>query len=165
MFMLRGINFVDLAQLKEEDVKRGRIIYIRSKTHKMYSIEALPLVNEILCSYSDNNRNTLLPILTNEELNNKSELPARIRQLRKTCNKWLYKIGEELGFQEKLTTYVFRYSTANACKSMGYSKDMISESLGHNYGMAVSSCYLEDYDIELIDEMNKTVCNKIIRGA
>ena len=164
IFLLRGINFADLAMLTRENLKNGRIVYHRRKTHKVYSIELLPLAKQILDEYYDENRKTLLPILTNEELKAVAKLPYRMEQQRKTCNKWLRKIGEVLQFNESVTTYVFRYSHANACKKLGYSKDLISESLGHGYGLAVSSAYLENYNVELIDEMNARVCYEVLKG-
>lgn len=163
IFMLRGINYADLAILTRDNVKHGRIVYKRSKTHKLYSIELLPLAESIIHSYMDEGRTTLLPILTNNEFNNKKCLPDRIGQLRKTSNKWLRRIGQELNIEESLSTYVFRYSHANACKKLGYSKDLISESLGHAYGLAVSTAYLENFNVELIDEMNLKVMDEILR--
>lgn len=165
IFMLRGINYADLAILTRDNIKHGRIVYKRSKTHKLYSIELLPLAEKILHSYMDEERTTLLPILTNEEFNNKKCLPDRIGQLRKTSNKWLRRVGQELKIEEGLSTYVFRYSHANACKKLGYSKDLISESLGHSYGLAVSTAYLENFNVELIDEMNLKVVNEVNRGS
>lgn len=162
IFLLRGINFADLAILTRDNIKHGRIVYKRSKTHKLYSVQLLPLAEKILYSYIDDDRITLLPILTNEEYNNKKCLPDRLGQLRKTTNKWLKRIGQELSIEERLSTYVFRYSHANACKKLGYSKDLISESLGHAYGLAVSSAYLENFNVELIDEMNQKVCDEVI---
>ena len=164
IFLLRGINFADLAMLTNENLKNGRLIYHRQKTNKMYSVALVPDALKILKFYANDERKTLLPILENDDLDDLSRLPYKIKQQRKTCNKWLGKIGEQLKIEEPLTTYVFRYSHANACKKLGYSKDLISESLGHGYGLAVSSAYLENYDIELIDVMNKIVCNEVIRG-
>ncbi len=164
IFLLRGINFADLAMLTRDNLKNGRIVYHRRKTHKVYSVELLPLAKQILDEYFSEDRITLLPILTNEELKAVATLPYRIEQQRKTCNKWLDKVGTALKFNEPVTTYVFRYSHANACKKLGYSKDLISESLGHGYGLAVSSAYLENYNVELIDEMNANVCNEVLKG-
>lgn len=164
IFMLRGINFADLSLLTKENLKHGRLVYKRRKTHKMYSIQLLPQVMELFEYYNSPVRKTLLPILTDDEFQNLQILPARIGQQTKNCNKWLKKIGSELGINEDLSTYVFRYAHANACKRMGFSKDLISESLGHAYGLAVSSAYLENFDVELIDEMNEKVVNKVIGG-
>lgn len=163
IFLLRGINFADLAQLTPENIKHGRLDYRRAKTHKDYSIELLPITLEIFRYYYDKNRTTLLPILTNEEYNNPACLPERIGQLRKTTNKWLKRIGDTEKIKEPLSSYVFRYSHANTCKKLGYSKDFVAESLGHS-GLGVTSRYLEDYDIELIDEMNRKVVEAVSTG-
>jgi len=165
IFLLRGINLTDLLQLSIENIKNNRIIYKRSKTHKIYSINLLPLTKAILLEYSTVSRLAILPILTNSEFVKSKSQPLRICQLIKNINNWLTKIGIKLGFQEKLTSYVFRYSYANACKSMGYSKDKIGEALGHNIGSRVTGIYLQDYDIDEIDRMNEIVCNKVISGV
>ena len=161
IFMLRGINFADLAQLTHENIQHNRIIYQRAKTHKHYSVKLLPLASEIFKEYFDPERKTLLPILTNTELQNKKCIPDRIGQQRKNTNKWLRRIGTQVGINVSMSTYVFRYSHANMCRVLGYSKDIISESLGHAYGLAVTSCYLENYNVELIDEMNLKVCESV----
>ena len=165
IFLLRGINFTDLALLTRENLKHGRVVYIRAKTHKLYSIHLLPLADEIIRSYMVDDREALLPILTNQELYNISKLPKRIGQQRKNTNKWLKRIGKKLELSEKCTSYMFRYSHASACQKLGYSKELISYSLGHSFGVQVTNCYLEDYDLDVIDEMNAMVCNKIIRGV
>jgi len=164
MFMLRGINFADLATLTESNIRNGRIIYNRRKTGKQYSILITDEIRKLLDKYRSTDRLALLPILTDQELKNEEKLIEVIMQKRKTLNKWLRKIGVNSGSRIALTTYVFRYTHANICKQLGYSKDLISESLGHAYGLAVSSNYLESYDVELIDEMNQRVCTSIIDG-
>jgi integrase/recombinase XerD len=78
-------------------------------------------------------------------------------QKRKVINGHLKKIGVSLGFKEELTTYVFRYSYANIAKQLGYSKDLIAEALGHEYGNSVTGIYLEQFDQEIIDRMNEFI--------
>ena len=78
-----------------------------------------------------------------------------------TCNKFLKRIGTALEFQISLTTYVARYSWANIAKTLGYSKDLISEALGHSYGNQITGIYLDDYGSEVIDEMNEKVTSAI----
>ncbi|XOV66386.1 MAG: phage integrase SAM-like domain-containing protein [Fluviicola sp.] len=162
ILMLRGINFADLAVLTKENIKGNRIVYQRRKTDKRYSVKMHPLVEKIFKEYQCDNRVTLLPILSNSEFEDKKRCLERIDQQRKNINKQLGLISKELELSEKLTTYVFRYSHANICKALGYSKDLISESLGHAYGLSVSSCYLEDYDLGFIDEMNDDVIQNIL---
>ena len=71
----------------------------------------------------------------------------------------LKKIGQSIGARETLTTYVFRYSYANIAKQLGYSKDLIAEALGHEYGNAVTGIYLEPFDLLEVDKMNERILN------
>ncbi|MCB0478235.1 MAG: site-specific integrase [Crocinitomicaceae bacterium] len=162
IFMLRGINFTDLALLTKDNIKQGRIVYKRSKTHKLYSIAILPEVQQLISLYDDPERLTLFPILTNDELKNKAIHPSRIAQLRKNTNKWLKRLGMKAEITEPLSTYVFRYSYANACKKLGFSKDLIAEALGHEYGNSITGIYLEQFDLEYVDEMNQSVMKKVL---
>ena len=163
ILLLRGINFYDLALLTKENIKHGRMVYNRSKTHKRYSVEILPETQAII-NYFEGTGIALFPILSDKQLLDKSCHNKIISQKRKVTNKWLAKMGASVQMNEKLTTYVFRYSIANVCKRLGYSKDMISESLGHAYGLSVSSCYLEAFDLEAIDDMHRQAVGKILSG-
>jgi integrase len=139
--------------LSHNNIKSGRIIYKRAKTGKLYSIEVLPAMQEI---FSELNSNcTLVGILSQSEIKNSSKLLEIIVQKRKVINAHLKKIGLLINSSEPLSTYVFRYSYANILKQQGYSKDLIAESLGHEYGNSVTGIYLEQFDNEIIDEMNK----------
>ena len=55
------------------------------------------------------------------------------------------------------TTYYARYSWSNIARGLGYSKDIIAEGLGHEYGNKVTGIYLDQYDTSIIDEMNAKV--------
>jgi integrase len=149
IFMLRGIN-----------IKNGRIIYKRAKTGKLYSINILPEIQEIINQF--NSHNTLIGALRDAELKNSARLVDIIVQKRKVINAHLKKLGEMIKSNEPLSTYVFRYSYANIAKQIGYSKDLIAEALGHEYGNSVTSIYLEQFDNELLDEMNTKVIDAVI---
>ena len=164
IFLLRGINYTDLALLTLDNRKKDRIVYHRSKTQKVYSVKIEAEVSNILYSYSSVGSYLLLTILTKEESDNKKNLPNLIKQKRKTLNKWLRKIGAELNLDEHLSSYVFRYSHAGICRELGFSKDMISQSLGHkSAGAAVTDRYLNDYDHVLIDSMNRAVIDAVMK--
>jgi len=57
---------------------------------------------------------------------------------------------------------VFRYSYANVAKQLGYSKDLIAEALGHEYGNSVTGIYLEQFDNDIVDKMNQELIKYII---
>jgi site-specific recombinase XerD len=51
MFYMRGINAVDLFKLTKDNIRHGRIDYIRSKTGKPYSVKIEPEMQEIFDRY------------------------------------------------------------------------------------------------------------------
>jgi integrase len=159
LFMLRGINITDLLLLSETNLKNDRIIYRRSKTGKLYSIKLNNEIREVLNQFTSTS--TLLGLVELKDMNNSRRIENLV-QRRKVINHHLTKIGKSLGFREKLTTYVFRYSYANLAKQMGYSKDIIAEALGHEYGNSVTGIYLEQFDQEIVDKMNQALMETLL---
>ncbi len=152
LFMLRGINLRDLLYLTKDNLRAGRIIYKRGKTGKMYSILVSPMIEDCL-RYFQNDRKTLLGIMLDEYLEHPAKSLHSRAQITKRLNTKLKLIGKKLDLQEDLTTYVFRYTYANVARKLGYSKDLIAEALGHEYGNSVTGIYLELFDQETLDKM------------
>ena len=50
-FYLRGISFVDMANLRKHNIKNGYINYFRSKTKQMLTIRIEPCMQEIISRY------------------------------------------------------------------------------------------------------------------
>ncbi len=156
-FCLIGTNFTDLFKLTPASLQNNRLIFSRSKTKKIYSIYMQPKALEILNHYfkPDSDLDYLLPILC------KGDSPLTVKkkalQAIKTTNEYLFRIAEACKIKQNITTYYARYSHANICKGLGYSKDIIAEALGHSYGNSVTSIYLDDYDLEIIDAANAKV--------
>ena len=160
IFMLRGINLTDLLLLKKSNIHNDRIIYKRAKTGKMYSIKILPQVQKLITEFTDNSE-YLFGNLMNHYDNHTLKDVKLYSDYRKKLNKKMKKISKILEIETPITTYVFRYSYANIAKQLGYSKDLIAEALGHEYGNAVTGIYLEMFDNEIVDNMNENVNNKI----
>lgn len=157
IFQLRGINLRDLLMLTTDNMKNNRIVYKRAKTGKLYSIELLPETSRLLENFTGDH--TVLGLLDDvfKDLHNKVESVHRYNQCRKNINSHLNKIGKELDLSTNLSTYVFRYTYANIAKQLGYSKDIIAEALGHEYGNSVTGIYLEMFDNQKLDEMNQQI--------
>jgi integrase len=154
LFMLRGINITDLLLLKHTNIKSKRIIYKRAKTGKIYSKALTTEIEELLSTFSATD--TRLGLMVNHQIDG-NRRKEHLQQCTKVVNAHLHKIGHVLGFEEKLTTYVFRYSYANIAKQLGFSKDLIAEALGHEYGNSVTGIYLEQFDLDIVDGMNEII--------
>lgn len=161
IFMLRGINLTDLITLKKSNVHGDRIIYKRAKTGKMYSIKILPHTAELIEQFSGSTEYLMEFMEVHNDKKTVSELNI-YADFRKRLNKKLKKIGGLLNIEDTLTTYVFRYTYANIAKQLGYSKDLIAEALGHEYGNSVTGIYLEMFDNDVVDMMNENIYQKII---
>ena len=154
LFMLRGINITDLLLFSEKNIVDNRIVYKRAKTGKVYSIAINQYIEGVLSAFKPNE--TLLGLFDRNQLKRENRTQA-LHQKRKLINQHLKKIGQSIGARETLTTYVFRYSYANIAKQLGYSKDLIAEALGHEYGNAVTGIYLEPFDLDDVDKMNERI--------
>jgi integrase/recombinase XerD len=160
IFLLRGINLRDLLYLTPKNLKGDRIIYKRGKTKKMYSIQIHPEIRKVFKTFI-HDRKTLLGMILDDYLENEFKSLHYRAQITKRINEKLKRIGEELEFPEKLTTYVFRYSYANIARKLGYSKDLIAEALGHEYGNSVTGIYLELFDQDVLDAMNEVIIKQV----
>jgi integrase/recombinase XerD len=162
IFMIRGINLTDLLLLKKCNIYKDRIIYKRAKTGKMYSVKILPQVKELITEFTDNTEYLFGSLMSHYDKPTlqDSKLYA---DFRKKLNKKLKKISKTLAIEIPITTYVFRYSYANIAKQLGYSKDLIAEALGHEYGNSVTGIYLEMFDNEIVDNMNQQIVQSVIK--
>ncbi len=162
IFMLRGINSRDLLMLNQKNIKNGRIIYRRAKTKKIYSISILPQMMDVFKEFTPNEV-SILSTVNESDIKDPIAFVEIIAQKRKVINAHLKKIGKMIGSNEPITTYVFRYSFSNIAKQMGYSKDMISEALGHNYGNSTTSHYLEQFHQDELDELTMKVIKVVVK--
>lgn len=59
--------------------------------------------------------------------------------------------------------YWARHSWATIAYSIGIPKDIISQALGHSFGVAITDVYI-DYDNEKVDESNRRVLDWVLYG-
>lgn len=158
-----GINFADLLTLTRENIVDGRIIFRRKKTHKIYSIRVQGKAREIFSYYftslPENNKAFLLPFVKQKD--NPIQLKKDIQQAIKNCNDYLAKIALQCKIEKPVTSYYARYSWANIARTLGYSKDLIAEALGHEYGSKITGIYLDHYENAILDNMNEKVISAV----
>ena len=156
-FYLRGISFTDLAYLTTNNIINGRIEYKRRKTHKNYSVKLLPEAEILFQQFEVVGSKYLLPILPNDAVEDSLKTKKVIRQCIKTTNKYLNRLALEVGLGSSVTTYTSRHSFGTIAKRLGYSNELIAESLGHQYGNKITNIYLDTFETDVLDAMHQHV--------
>lgn len=148
-FYTRGMSFIDMANLKQSNLKNGSIVYSRSKTKQVLTIKIEKCIEEIIERYKDLTiNNYLLPIYSKQNCNAGSNL--------RTHNKRLKRISEMLGLEKALSSYVSRHSWATIALRKGISVQVISEGMGHE-NEKTTRIYLASMDQSVIDDANAQI--------
>lgn len=151
-----GINMIDIAYLKTENIQDNRVIYKRHKTGKEISFSLQTYVIDIIRKYGDINGNYLFPILDDSIHITAEQQIRRIKKVTYVVNKNLKQIGNIMNLKIPLTTYVARHSFATVLKRSGVNTSIISESLGHS-SEKVTQIYLDSFENSQIDEAMKNL--------
>ena len=81
--------------------------------------------------------------------------------MQENVNRALKKIGEMIGLQMPLTTYVARHTWASIARDMNISIAIISQGMGHT-SLKTTQVYLNSIDTSRINEANKMIIQKIL---
>ena len=148
-FYMRGISFIDMANLRKSNVKNGYIIYSRSKTRQMLTVKLEECMQKIISRYAlETVDNYLLPIYTVQNRDNTSQL--------RNHNKRLKRISDLLGLEKPLSSYVSRHTWATLALRKGISVEVISESMGHE-NETTTRIYLASLGQSVVDKANAKV--------
>lgn len=162
-FMLMGINFADMLNLKRNDMREGRIVFNRHKTARLYSMNVEPEAMALIEKYAG--KDHLLSIM-----DSRKDYLQYVRQ----TNNALRKIGdcERSGLGGKkthhaicpeLSTYWARHTWATIAASLDIPKETIAAALGHG-GNTVTDIYI-DFDRRKVDEANRKVLDYVLYGV
>lgn len=154
-YMLYGMNFTDMAYLKKEDMRDGRIVYRRKKTSKIYDIKITPSLKQILDFYIASNPDSeyVFPILKRETAIQQNK---DIMWARKRYNKKLKLLAELCGIDKHLTSYVSRHSFATQAMLQQIPLNAISAMLGHS-SLKTTETYLKSLPSNMLDAYNEKV--------
>lgn len=154
MFYCRGMNFIDLVQLKVKNIVGGRLHYGRSKTGEPLSVEISEKLAEILGFYLSNKKPEQYLFPTNYDGSSKQF--QKYKSQRRRMNERLRIIAKDAEIDSELTTYTIRHTWASIAKYMGISTALISEGLGH-HSITTTEVYLKDFENRALDKMNELV--------
>ena len=154
-YLMGGINFVDMCMLTKDNIEDGRLIYVRKKTKKLIKLPLQERATQIIDTYNDCKRKYLFPIL-GDKARTPIQTKDRIYDVLSNINRHLKKIGEEYGFELKITTYVARHTQATVMKRAGVSTSVISELMGHS-SERVTQYYLDSFGNKQVDDAMKNL--------
>ncbi len=154
MFYCRGMNFIDLVQLKTEAVTNTFMYYGRSKSDHPFAIKIVPDLMKILGYYLAGKAPEDYLFPTNYDGSTKHF--QKYKSQRRRMNERLKIIANDAGIEGEFTTYYIRHSWATIAKYLGVSTEIISEALGHR-SLRTTETYLKDFDNSVLDEANALV--------
>lgn len=152
-YMLYGMPFMDMAFLKIENLKNGRVVYERKKTSKTYDIKVSEQLYEILKFYrkDKNSHEFIFPIIRRD---NPEHQYVDVIRKRKIYNRKLKKLANLCGIEQSLTSYVSRHSFATNAMLQDIPLQAISAMLGHSK-LNTTQIYLKSLPNEILDEYNE----------
>ena len=151
-FYTRGMSFVDMAFLQQENIRDGRLRYTRRKTGKTLSIRWEPCMQSIVDRYRSQCSGYLLPILQGAGADEQS-LHRQYKTRIYSVNSALKTISGMLGLQHVITTYSARHSWASIAYRKEVPLSVISEGMGHN-SEKMTRIYLSSLENAAIDRAN-----------
>ena len=159
-FYCRGMNWIDMANLKMKNLINGRIEYVRIKTMrksgKSFSIKINDQITDILDWYCRDKEpeDHIFPIVLRKD--NPELIRKDIKNGLKSFNKYLGKIADKCKIQGDITSYVARHSWATIAKKIGVDIATISDGLGHG-DMHITQTYLDSIENEELDKANELI--------
>ena len=130
-YLAGGINFVDIAYLKSNNIIDGRLVYIRKKTKKLIKLPLQAKAIELIDKYKSSDSQNLFPILSKYHKTDQQKT-NRVHKVITKVNRYLKIVGKDLNISIDITTYLARHSYATVLKRSGVATSIISESLGHS---------------------------------
>lgn len=149
---VRGMAFIDMCYLTQDNIRGDMLIYRRHKTGQLLQIKIEPPLKALLHKYADAQSPYLLPMLR------KNDSYDGYRYMQRRLNKRIRQIGTLLGFDFPLTFYVARHTWATLAHEKGVPVSVISEGMGHT-SEKTTRIYLANLDHQVIDKANRIVMN------
>lgn len=160
-YYVRGINFIDIANLRWSNIEKDRLYYVRSKTDQTFNIKLLPQAQAIIdhwkpVTYTGDKEGFIFPILHRDRHSKPQQVLNRLHKILGQTNLDLKLIGDMVGLEIPLTMYVARHAYATILKHEGVSTSAISEAMGHQTE-AITKTYLKAFENEVVDEADKNL--------
>lgn len=161
MFMLRGINAVDLFGAKPDQVVDGRLEYRRSKVGTLLSVKLEPEALELIERYKGT-EHLVRPL---DRYTNHKDYLRRMDYGLKSLGRPLGKRGKVLGAGAfpKLSSNWARHTWATLCAELDVPDPTITLGMGHKTaGHKTTAIYIKR-DMKKVDEANRLVIDYVTK--
>ena len=157
-FMLRGIDFIDLAHIKPKQLQEQHITYVRQKTQRKrptpVRVILPPQLSHIMQPLVKRGTPYYFNLL--DQPSNSSDTAYRTYKNRlNNISKLLHKVGAELQFDRPLSLKMNRHTFASIARQCGIDKDTIAAMLGHAH-TTITDIYIE-HNQHTIDAAHRQV--------
>ena len=153
-YYCNGMNIKDILNLKFKNLQGGSIHYERQKTvstnqsSKPIIVTLIPEAVEIIDRWKNKNSSKDAFVFDIYKNDMTAETKQQVKhQFIKTINKYMKRIGSDIGYDKPLTTYAARHSYATILKRSGAPLGFISEALGHK-SLQTTEAYLDSFEDE-----------------
>lgn len=152
-YCLRGMSLIDMARLKDSDIKDGRLEYSRSKTRQHLSVGWQPCMQTIVDRYRHLSAGgMLLPIVRHPA----ARWHQQYTSASVLVNRHLHRLGQMIGLQQPLTMYCARHTWATMAHAKGVPLETISEALGHD-NASTTRIYMGTINHSAVDAANNMI--------
>jgi len=165
-FYMRGINFIELALMKQADAKTDYFTFTRTKLKTKVTtkqtVKIFPEARAIINKYQDPTQEYLFPVLENgfnKEANIRSYKTYTYKL--STINENLKRIGKEMEVDFNLTTMSARYTFINLAKLQEVPFLYLQELIGHKNN-TTTDIYLDVFPQHKIDEYHRKVIDAVL---
>lgn len=160
MFMLAGINTVDLCNLKE--IVNGRVEYLRQKTHKPVSLRVEPEALEIIDKYKGKDWLVRIFDTISKHETYTLKLNYALKRIGKVTVSGRGHKKEVEPLFPFLTPYWARHTWATIACDLDIPVEVIGRTMGHS-GHTVTHIYIR-YNEKKSDEANRKVLDWVLYG-
>ncbi len=151
-YCTRGMAFVDIAFLRNADIRDGVISYVRRKTGQRLAVKIEPCMDRIIRRYSHETALTpyIFPLITSSDPQTAYE---QYRIALNYHNRKLKRLAAMLGEPLDLSSYTARHTWATAARNSNIPLSVISAGMGHT-SEKTTRIYLAALDNSVIDIAN-----------
>jgi integrase len=151
-YYCNGMNIKDILNLKFKNIDKEVIHFERIKTintiqnPKPIIVSLIPQAQDIINRWKKKERSPndfVFPVLK-KTMTEEDKMKIK-NQFVKIINKYMKRIGIDIGYDKPLTTYSARHSYATILKRSGAPLGFISESLGHK-SLQTTEAYLDSFE-------------------